>query len=190
MIYNQIMVTNTLNLITKIQKGIKNLTAELNELKAYNEFVEDEHPRDSEGKFTDTGAIPDHIRRKIESVKIDFARDNILPELNTEDLEDLGVKSKPVMVSKRMLTRNLQAHPEIDKKDYDKLLSYGLYNADYIFRANREKPSYFHMIAKLPDGKSNSGLIIELSDNKDNFEIVHVTKLRDRSVRSLTKKNR
>ena len=160
-----------------------------------SDFKETDHPRDEAGKFTDKGAsresatLSKEVQTKIDSVKIDFTRDNILPELNKEDLEELGIKSKPVLVSKRMLDRNKQAHKEISEKEYSILLSIGLYNNQYIFKANPEKPNYYHFIGKLEDGKHNAGIIIELAETKENFEVVHITKLRDKSVEQIKKRD-
>ena len=105
-------------------------------------------------------------------------------------MEELGVKSKPVLVSKRMLGRNKISHPEIDVKDYSILLGAGLYNNQYMFKANLEKPNYWHFIGKLEDGKHNAGIIVELAETKENFEVVHITKLRDRSVRRIKERDK
>ena len=63
----------------------------------------------------------------------------ILPELNEEDLEELGVKSKPVLLKKSIIDRNLSQHPEVSKDDYEMLTATALYNADAIIPGNAEK---------------------------------------------------
>ena len=148
-----------------------------------DEWNEADHPRDDRGRFTDS------VQGKINSVKIDFTRDNILPELNEEDLAELGKESKPVLVSKRMLDRNRKEHPELSEKEYNFMIAKALYDPDYVFPANPEKTSYYHFISNIGD-KYNSGVILELSDNKENYETVHVHKLRNKSLRMLLKRKK
>ena len=170
------------------------------EVKLNNVFKEQDHPRDEEGRFTDGGGesrskegekyytTPEEIKEKQSKVKIDFTKDNYLPELNKEDLEELGKKSKPVLVSKRMLDRNRKTHPDVSEEEYNLLLSSSLYNPNYILPANLEKTDYFHFIANIENNK-NSGVIVELSENKNNYEVVHIQKLRDRSVKRIIKRD-
>lgn len=133
--------------------------------------------------------MDDKKQQKIASVKIDFSKDNILPELNEEDLAELGKPSKPVLVSRRMLERNKSEHPDLDDEEYSYMIAKALYDPDYVFPANPEKTSYYHFISNLGD-KYHSGVILELSDNKNNYETVHVHKLRNKSVRTLLKKKK
>ena len=44
--------------------------------------------------------------KKINSIKINFDRDNILPGLNKEDLADLGKEDKPLLLKKNIILRN------------------------------------------------------------------------------------
>lgn len=87
-----------------------------------------------------------------------------------------------------MLDRNKSVHPDLDEKDYDEMLGISLYRPNYIFPANPEKPNYFHFIGKIEDGK-NSGVIVELAENKDNYEVVHVQRLRDKSVERIKRRD-
>lgn len=159
---------------------------------ALDEWDESKHPRANNGQFGSGGntekASKVNAEEKIKAVKIDFTQDNVLPELNAEDLEELGVESKPILASKRMLDRNKIAHPDISEAEYDVLLGSSLYNPQYIFPANPDKPDYFHFISTIDDGK-NSGVILELAKNKDNFEVVHIQKLRNKSVARIKKRD-
>ena len=110
----------------------------------------------------------------------------ILPELNEEDLEELGVKSKPVLLKKSIIDRNLSQHPEVSKDDYEMLTATALYNADAIIPGNAEKP-YYNFIARVSDKKS-SVVLLEVADNKDNFEIVHLLWAKDKQRRTLERK--
>ncbi len=78
-------------------------------------------------------SFPEEKQKKIDSVKIDFGRDNILPGLNAEDLAALGKTDKPVLLKKSVIDRNFKRHPEIDKAEYDMLLGKALYDHDISF---------------------------------------------------------
>jgi len=154
-----------------------------------DEWDESKHPRAENGQFGNgNGNKKVNTEEKIRKVKIDFSKDNILPELNEEDLEELAVESKPILASKRMLDRNKIAHPDISEEEYNTLLGNSLYNPQYIFPANPDKPDYFHFISNIDDGK-NSGVILELAKTKDNFEVVHIQKLRNKSVERIKKRD-
>ena len=148
-----------------------------------NAAFEAMHPRDDAGRFISKG------EEKVKSVKIDFSRDNVLPELNEEDLSELGKESKVVLVTKRMLDRNKKEHPEISEEEYSYLIAKALYEPDYVFPANEEKTSYYHFISNVGDN-SNSAVILELSDEKYAYETVHLHKLRNRSLRTLLKRKK
>lgn len=124
---------------------------------------------------------------KIKSVKIDFSKDNYLPELNKEDLDYLGIKNKPVLLKKKIIELNKRAHPDIDEKDYAYLTGKALYDPEIIL-SDRNKNDYHHFISEIDNG--NSVCLIELSDRKENYEIVHIQKMRKRGVRRLREKNK
>lgn len=154
---------------------------------AMEEWDESKHPRAENGQFGNgNGNKKVNTEEKIRKVKIDFSKDNILPELNEEDVEELGVKSKPVLLKKSIIDRNLSQHPEVSKDDYEMLIATALYNADAIIPGNAEKP-YYNFIARVSDKKS-SVVLLEVADNKDNFEIVHLHWAKDKQRRTLERK--
>lgn len=154
---------------------------------AMDEWDESKHPRSENGQFGNgNGNKKVNTEEKIRKVKIDFSKDNILPELNEEDVEELGVKSKPVLLKKSIIDRNLSQHPEVSKDDYEMLTATALYNADAIIPGNAEKP-YYNFIARVSDKKS-SVVLLEVADNKDNFEIVHLHWAKDKQRRTLERK--
>ena len=130
----------------------------------------------------------EEIREKQAMVNIDFTKDNYLPRLNKEDLRELNKKDKPVIASKRMLDRNKKVHPDIAEEEYNILLTNGLYTPQYILPANQNKLSYFHFIGNIEDNK-NSGVIGKLSETKENYEIVHIQKLRNKSVNKIRRRD-
>ncbi len=114
---------------------------------------------------------------KIASVHIDFDRDNLLPELNEEDLEKVGVdKNKPVLLKKSVIDRNEGEHDDLTRDDFQSIIGQALYSPSEVFPANKNKP-YFHfakIIEENSKGKPEYGLVIlDVDEKKDNFEIVH-----------------
>lgn len=116
---------------------------------------------------------------KIASVHIDFDRDNILPELNEEDLEKIGVKTnKPVLLKKEVIDRNRNEHPDVSKEDMEKIIGKALYSPSNVFSANTEKPNYYHFASFVElssKSKPKIGMtLLDVDVKKDCFEIVHM----------------
>jgi len=142
----------------------------------------------NEGKNSESNISPE-IQKKIDSVKIDFDKDNTLPGLNQDDLDYLGMEDKPILFKKDTIDRNEKKHPDITRDEYNELIGQGLYNNDTIIREKHDplKPNYYHFVKKME--KSNSIVLLEMADNKDNYEIVHVQKMGDKKVKKLKKRN-
>ncbi|MCH5201903.1 MAG: DUF1073 domain-containing protein [Oscillospiraceae bacterium] len=138
-----------------------------------SEFQESEHPRDKKGQFSKT-------------VSIDFTKDNILPNLNQEQLDVLGVENKPVLLKKSVIDRTQSQHPEVSPEDYKEIIETALYNPDLVVPGNEKKP-YYNFIARVGEDK-NSVVLLEVSNEKENFEIVHIHWARDKSRKSLERK--
>ena len=168
---------------------------DLYEVKVKNQdFKEAEHPRDEEGKFSEKeekSSLPKDIQDKINSVKIDFNKDNVLPELNNKELETfesfgVDVKGKKVLFKKSTLDRNKTEHKDLSKEDYDKYIGRCLYSPEAVFRGNKDKP-YFNFITRIKDDK-NSVVLLDVDLSKDNIEIVHFHFLRDKARKTLESK--
>lgn len=172
--------------------GYEDITPQvMSEFQAANEWREEDHPRGKDGKFGQGGGDNEKDRKadveeKISKIKFDFTKDNILPELNAGDLEELGVKSKPVLLKKTVIDRNLSQHPDVEVEDYEMMIGKALYDADAILPGNAEKP-YYNFIARV-SGEKNSVVLLEVADNKDNFEIVHFHWAKNKQRRTLEKK--
>lgn len=129
-----------------------------------------------------------NIEEKIESVKIDFNKDNILPELNSEDLEELGVESKPVRLKKNIIDLNKYRHPDISSKEAVSLIAQALYSPEYIVPGKRE--GSYHFISQ-SDGKDSPLVLLDIEQNEDGyFDIVHFFKVRERGKKALIKEKR
>ena len=119
-----------------------------------------------------------------------FDDDNILPGLNSEDLSALGREDKPVLLKKGVIERNLVRHPEVEKEDFGKLLARALYSPDIIVKEKviLGKGNYYHFVKYLRRG--NAIALIELSKNKDTYQIVHLQKMNDKNLKRLLKKQK
>ena len=168
---------------------------DLYEVKVKNQdFKEAEHPRDEDGKFSDKEEetnLPQEVQDKINSVQIDFNKDNILPELNKKELETfksfgIDAKGKKVLFKKSTLDRNKTEHKDLSKEDYDKYIGKCLYSPEVVLRGSKDKP-YFNMITRIKDDK-NSVVLLDVDSSKDNLEIVHFHLLRDKSRKTLESK--
>ena len=166
--------------------------------RSLNEFHESDHPRDKDGQFSSKEEGNAHnkdrqkeIQKKINSVSIDFDKDNVLPELNKKELETfksfgIDVKGKKVLFKKSTLDRNKIEHSDLSKEDYDKYIGRCLYSPEAVFRGNKDKP-YFNMVTRIGDDK-NSVVLLDLDLSKDNLEIVHFHLLRDKARKTLESK--
>lgn len=129
----------------------------------------------------------DKIKQKIASVKIDFTKDNILPELNKEDSDEIGIKSFPIRLKKEIIDRNHNRHSDLSDEESEYIIKQALYNPEVIIPGKGE--NYYHFIAK-QEGK-NSPLVLLDAEEKDGFlDIVHYFKVRERSRKALEKEKR
>ncbi|MDR0675824.1 MAG: hypothetical protein LBF97_02150 [Elusimicrobiota bacterium] len=172
-----------------------------NNIKLSNEFKESEHKRDKVGRFAEKGKsdnykeiferikseVDPEVRAKMEKVNIDFEKDNILPELNKEDLEELELKKDyPVRLKKNIIARQDLEHTEIKKEDVNMLLATALYNPD--IKAEGKGEGYIHFVKKLGNNK-NSLVLLDIKENYDGFyDIVHYFFIREKSKKQMLKK--
>jgi hypothetical protein len=160
------------------------------------DWDESQHPRNPDGTFGEGGQTESAGQRtgaaerqkKIASVKIDFGRDNLLPGLNEEDLAELGKEDKPVKFKKETIARNRQKHPDINENEYNRLIGQALYNRDLIVPTNDpiNKPNYYNFIKRF--GEENAIVLLEISETKSDYEIVHVLKLNNKNFNRMDKK--
>ncbi len=115
-----------------------------------------------------------------------------MPELNESELEKVGVKdNKPILLKKSVIERNRTEHSDLTNEDFEQIVANALYAPSEVFPANKEKP-YYHfakVIEVNSKGKPEIGLaLLDVDDRKENFEIVHALFLRERSYKSLRKR--
>ena len=118
---------------------------------------------------------------KIASVHIDFDRDNILPELNDEDLAEVGsMMNKPVLLKKHVIDLNELHHSDLSLEDSKKIIAESLYsNKKEIFPSkHKDKPNYYTFAKIVRQSRKNYKPIygvklLDVDGSKENFEIVH-----------------
>ena len=114
---------------------------------------------------------------KVNSVKIEKDKNNVLPELNQESLDKMGTKNnKKVLVKANIVQRNSERHKDVIF-DTNKILGEVLYSPEDIFKGNKEKPYFtFYKPMRLSkkDGSQMYGLVLlDIDDKKEYFEVVH-----------------
>lgn len=126
--------------------------------------------------------VTPEVRKKMESVKIDFTRDNILPEINKEDAEVLGVEAKPVRLKTKIINRQEGKH--LETKEYTNfILSTALYDAD--IKLPGKTAGYMHFIKQFADN-AHSLVLLDLKESIDGyFDIVHYFTIDDRNKRRI-----
>ncbi len=166
------------------------------EQEIFNKFLdswdETKHERDKDGKFKGSGKSRDksEIDKKIESINIDWSRDNTLPNLNKGTLEEFGLEDKPVLLKKTIIEKNKASHPDIDEELGKRIIGNALYNPELILKGNADKPAYHNFITRIDD-KHSDLVLLELSDAKENYEIInyHVIKNRQRNQKEKVDKH-
>ena len=159
-------------------------------------FKEEEHPRDEDGKFTKGSGENDKQKEKEETnnedsseedkqkeekeiqdkikqlEKIDWNKDNTLPNLNKNTLKELNLKDKPILLKKNIIEKNKLNHPDITEEEAKRIIGNALYRPELILKANAEKTAYHNFISRTDDDHSDL-VLLELSDKKENYEIVN-----------------
>ena len=106
-------------------------------------------------------------------------KDYELPQIPNNILKKLGKEQKPLVLKKNIIEKNKQHHPEINIEEYNSILDSGIYKADVIFKT-KNNDDYYNFAHY--DTAGNPQILIELSDKKDNYEIVNFYKLNDKNL--------
>ena len=162
--------------------------------KFLDEWKESDHDRDENGRFKGNGSSSKNnndIQAKIDSLNsIDFSKDNKLPNLNQDTLEEYGFEDKPVLLKKEVIDKNKRDHSDIDEALSKRIIGNGLYRPEAILKGNKDKPDYYNFISRTDDNHSDI-VLVELSDKKENYEIInyHIIKNRQRKQKERRDKN-
>ncbi len=116
---------------------------------------------------------------------INAEKDIPLPNINHQVLKNLCKKDKPLILKSNIIKKNKKNHPEILIEEYNDILSKGLQSTDLVFKTDN-KNEYYNFIHF--DNSTNEQILVELSENKDNYEIVNFYKFSDKSLERKIKK--
>lgn len=176
-----------------------------------NNFKEEEHKRDKDGKFTKGSGENDKQKEKEETnnedsseekqkeekeiqdkikqlEKIDWNKDNTLPNFPKSFLKKQGLEDKPILLKKNIIERNKQQHPDITEEQAIRILGNSLYRTEAILKGKSKRPDYYNLITRIDD-KHNDLVTVELSNEKDNYEIVHFFVIRNTTRKKYERDN-
>ncbi|HJH55051.1 MAG TPA: DUF1073 domain-containing protein [Brachyspira hyodysenteriae] len=166
-----------------------------------NNFKEEKHKRDEEGKFTKKGSGEDNkqednkqedkekannedsseekqkeekeIKEKIDKVySSDLSKACILPELTTSIQKKYGFTNKQISLKENIIIKNNNRHNEITEELAKDILSNSLYKPEYILKGNPEKQNYHNFITRIGEDK-NTIVLLDIDETKDYYEIVN-----------------
>jgi hypothetical protein len=121
------------------------------------------------------------VRAKMESVKIDFDRDNVLPELNKREADDLRIKPKKIRLKKEIIDRQDIRHSEIPLKDTNMLIATALYAPD-VFGRDRNN-GYITFIKRLSKESSSPLVLLDAEESEECYDIVHYHFIKGRQLK-------
>lgn len=113
-------------------------------------------------------------------------QDNKLPKLDKISLEKINSTDKDIVLKRNIIERNNKQHLDLTKDDEKNVLS-ALYKYDLIFQ-DKNKPNYFHFVQK--NNNINYIVLLDVTKDKINLEIVHYHKINDKNLEKLINKNK
>lgn len=97
-----------------------------------------------------------------------------LPTLPKNMDQAIGANGKPVIIKKNIFERNAERHADLTADDSRNILQSALYNANLYGQNQKAKRPYNWVVINTKDKEGNNRLVlIELSSEKENAEIVH-----------------
>ncbi len=83
-------------------------------------------------------------------------------------------------MKKEIIEKNKANHPDIDEELGKRIISNALYNPELILKGNADKPAYHNFITRIND-KHSDLVLLELSDEKENYEIINYHVIRNKA---------
>ena len=154
-------------------------TATEAEIRAYAKEYADDTLTDSQGNPVNEDGIlkVEKIESVDELTDEDFSeptRNVELPTLPKNVDAAIGANGKPVVIKKNIFERNAERHPDISAKQSREILKSALYNPDLYGQNQKAKRPYNWIVINTKDEEGKNRLVLlEVSPNKDNIEIVH-----------------
>lgn len=123
-------------------------------------------------------SVPKEIADKMNAVNIDYTKDNILPEINKKEADELGVEILPIRLKQNSIEIHRSRHPEVDPKTENALLATALYAPDNT--AAGKGKGYIHFAKHIGNNK-NSLVLLDMEKTEDGFyDIVHYFFINDK----------
>ena len=109
-----------------------------------------------------------------------------LPALPKNVNDAIGANGKPVIIKKNIFVRNSERHTDLSADDSRNILKAALYNPNLYGQNQKAKRPYSWVVINTKDKEGKNRLVlIELSPEKENAEIVHWYYLRDESLETI-----
>lgn len=97
-----------------------------------------------------------------------------LPILPEKVSDAIGATGRPIVIKKNIFERNKKKHKDLTPEQSREILKSALYNPDLYGQNQKAKRPYNWIVINTKDEKGkNKSVVIEISPNKDNIEIVH-----------------
>lgn len=125
-------------------------------------------------------------QEKVNSINIDLKQNNILPKLDNNALDILKSPNKDVLLKVNIIKRNKERHPDLTESDNNIILG-SLYKYNQILQ-DKKKTNYFHFIQRF--GEINYVVLLDNTQTKNNFEVVHYHKINNKNLEKLINKNK
>ncbi|MBQ7396088.1 MAG: hypothetical protein IJW08_06085 [Lentisphaeria bacterium] len=107
-------------------------------------------------------------------------KDVRLQALPQEILSELNKTEKPLVLKQNIVEKN-KIHSDLSESDIINILGNAIYNCDLIIQPNpKEKPDYFMLVSR---GEINKQALIEISENKGQYEIVNYHYIGNRQLK-------
>lgn len=125
-------------------------------------------------------------QEKADSININPKQNNILPKLDNNALNILNSTNKNVLLKENIIKRNEERHPDLTESDNNSILG-SLYKYNQILQ-DKKKTNYFHFIQRF--GELNYIVLLDNTNTKENFEVVHYHKINNKNLEKLINKNK
>ena len=142
------------------------------------------HPSSVEAKDNQGNPLNADGTLKLEKIKSvddltdeDFSkptRNVELPAIPKNVDDAIGANGKPIIIKKNIFERNAERHSDLTPEQSREILHSALYNPDLYGQNQKAKRPYNWVVINTKDEKGhNRTVLLEISPNKDNIEIVH-----------------
>lgn len=109
-----------------------------------------------------------------------------LPTLPKKVDEAIGANGKPVIIKKNIFERNAERHADLTADDSRNILQSALYNPNLYGQNQKAKRPYNWVVINTKDKEGNNRLVLlELSPEKENAEIVHWHYIDDKGLEKI-----